>query len=710
MDRECLLQFRITGKIGTGGMGEVWKAVDTRLGRGVALKVLPPETESDAHSRARLLHEARAASALNHPNIITIYEVGSDQGVDFIAMEYVDGETLRDRLQKGPLPARQVVEYGLQICDALEAAHSLGIVHRDLKPKNIMITPSARIKVLDFGLAKQDRTEPGPNDETSSMSTEAGALAGSPAYMSPEQAAGDHVDARSDLFSLGIVMHEMLSGKLPFRGATNLECLRSRLYERPTALAGPGMPPQLAEVVSKCLAREPEARYQTAGDLAADLRRVSATPSRARMPSRRVALVAGVALVLVGAAAEWRRTTSTSSLGAKDRAAHASYEQARSILKRYDQPGNIDRAIEALNHAIHVSAKYAPAYTGLADAYLLRNITAKDSQWVKLAVEYGQRAIALNPNLAAARVALGAAYLESGRRDEGAAELQRGLDLDPLSVAANIAMAKLKYRGGDISEAERLLHQAVKLGAGDWIPHAELGIFYYRTGRYPEASAAFEQARSRSPDNVRVLRNLIAVYTMLDRYADAAAAAQQALEIEPTASLYTNVGTMLFYQGRYLDALPAFQKAVELGANNYLYWGNLGDGYRWTPGYPAESQEAFQHAIQLVRERLRTAPSDPELRSSLAVYLAKSGHKTEALAELAQLEGLPNRNAGSRFKSALAYEIAGQRECALNALRAAIAAGQPLWEIRAEPDLASLRADVRYHRMLPVASLVAQAK
>src|SRR5947209_9269280 len=218
-----LLQYRLLERIGAGGMGVVWRALDTRLQREVAIKVLPEDKAGDAARRERLLREARSASSLNHPNIVTIYEIDSDQHIDFIAMELVRGRTLHDLLRDGKLPPATVVSYGIEICGALACAHAGGIVHRDLKPGNIMITAGGRVKVVDFGLAKLNRPEIEPETGDATVTaplTEIGFTVGTLAYMSPEQALGETVDGRSDIFSLGIILYEAISGKRPFRGAT----------------------------------------------------------------------------------------------------------------------------------------------------------------------------------------------------------------------------------------------------------------------------------------------------------------------------------------------------------------------------------------------------------------------------------------------------------------------------------------------------------
>ena len=243
-----LRQYLITGRIGAGGMGEVWLARDTTLERDVALKVLPAGDTDAVLRKERFFREARAASALNHPNIITIYEINSDQGIDFIAMEYVEGRTLGAMLQEGPMAIDLVQRYAMQIAEAVGRAHRAGIVHRDLKPGNIMVTNDGLVKVLDFGLAKV--SHPSDASAATDMATQmaltrAGTTVGTLGYMSPEQAIGDNVDARSDVFSFGVILYEMLAGRLPFAGKTLSDVLHQLHFSEPPSLESlrPDVPP-----------------------------------------------------------------------------------------------------------------------------------------------------------------------------------------------------------------------------------------------------------------------------------------------------------------------------------------------------------------------------------------------------------------------------------------------------------------------------------
>ncbi len=283
--------YRVVSKLGVGGMGEVYLAEDTRLGRRVALKVLPRELATDPASKARLIHEARAASALNHPNIVTLHDIGSEGGVDFLVMEYVAGKPLGELIPRRGMPVKEALRCAAQIAGALASAHAAGIVHRDLKPGNVMVTEEGLAKVLDFGLAKKFVV--GPEAETQTTLTTEGALVGTLSYMSPEQAEGKPVDARSDVFSFGALLYEMVTGRRPFERDSNLSTLAAILYEEPKPVREltPHLPAELEQTIARCLRKDPARRFQHIDDVKVeleDLRHEAAAPAPPRStPHRR---------------------------------------------------------------------------------------------------------------------------------------------------------------------------------------------------------------------------------------------------------------------------------------------------------------------------------------------------------------------------------------------------------------------------------------
>ncbi|HEY1801588.1 MAG TPA: protein kinase [Terriglobales bacterium] len=308
-------QYEIRSPLGAGGMGEVYRAHDTRLDREVAIKVLPAALTSDPDRLRRFEQEARAAASLNHPNILAVYQMATHDGLSYMVSELLEGETLRERMRRGPIPLRKAIDYEVQIAHGLAAAHDKGIVHRDLKPENLFITKDGRVKILDFGLAKLTP----PKDDTGQMNTltqgtDPGMVVGTVGYMSPEQVRGKVADHRSDIFAFGTILYETVTGKQTFRKPTSAETMSAILNEEPEAISQltPSVPPGLERVVRRCLEKAPEQRFQSASDLAFALEALSDSaiasptgihPHESSKPKRRGIALAGVAVVIVLAAA-----------------------------------------------------------------------------------------------------------------------------------------------------------------------------------------------------------------------------------------------------------------------------------------------------------------------------------------------------------------------------------------------------------------------
>ena len=307
--------YEVVSRIGRGGMGEVFRARDTRLDRAVAIKILPAEFAENAELKVRFEREARAISQINHPHICALHDVGNADGVEYLVLEFLEGETLAERIARGPLPIGDVLRFGSQIASALASAHHAGIVHRDLKPGNVMITKSGA-KLLDFGLARNSSTAAGfPTDEDETRQrplTQAGTILGTFQYMSPEQLSGEEVDVRSDIFALGAVLYEMLTGVRAFEGKSRTSIVAAVLTgsPRPASSLRPTTPPALEHVVAKCLAREKEDRWESAADVASELAWIAGSPTGASSavatgkPARRAATLATLAIAgiaIVGA-------------------------------------------------------------------------------------------------------------------------------------------------------------------------------------------------------------------------------------------------------------------------------------------------------------------------------------------------------------------------------------------------------------------------
>jgi tetratricopeptide (TPR) repeat protein len=724
--------YRLVETLGQGGMGVVYKAIDTRLGRTVAVKLLPPAPPGaapDAERSRRFLVEAQAASALNHPHIVTVHDVGREGDVEFIVLEFVAGRTLAAQLAAGPLPVGRALEVARQVADALAAAHAAGIVHRDLKPQNVMLAEDGRAKVLDFGLA---RIAVDATDATVAAGyTLPGTVLGTPAYMSPEQVEGRAVDARSDVYSAGVLLYEMLTAQRPFRDTSYAAAVHAVVYEDPVPVRErrPDVPRPLARVIERCLAKAPGERYANGAELRAALEaiahalesgaadggdsvagRVRDAAAGARRGWRRgrgLALVAAALLAIAAGAitlvpAFRSRVAALVPAGAPS--TYALYQAGMAELDRYYEPGRTDRAIAAFEQAVAADSAYAPGYVGLAEGWWRRYRENRDEALLRRATEYARHAVALDPQLARARVARGLAAVEAKDYAAARADFDQALALDPANAQAHRGLASIHLAEARPAAAESSYARAIALAPGDWEIVSQRGVLHFQAGRYEQALADFEAGARLSPANPLVHRNVGGAHHMLGHYPEAAASFQRSIEIRPDPAVYSNLGTVWFFQGLYAQAVGAFERSVELGPNNATIWRNLGDAYRQAPGSAAKAREAYGRAAQLLREERAKEPGDPVLAAELALCLARRGEAPAARALADSIDAAGRALPEVAYALVLAHEALGDRAAALAALRAAVAAGHPVEEIRTDPELVALRRDSAYHRILAAAS------
>lgn len=712
-------RYEVVSELGRGGMGIVFRARDTELPRFVALKSLPVDRDVSPERRKRFLTEVRAAAVLSHPHLVPVYDLVSEAGQEWMVMELVEGESLDEAIPPAGLPIPRALRWAVEIADGVAAAHRAGIVHRDLKPSNVIIDRDGRARVLDFGLAKIQAAPPGPDEATRSAPlTRAGVVLGTFDYMSPEQALARPVDARADVFSLGVVLYEMLTGQRPFRGDSVASTIHAVAYERedPPESFRPELSAELVALLRRALAKAPAERFQSMAELRdalAALARGETVPASVAAGDapkatggagrrRLLALLGAVALAGLLALA-WLALRPRSSGDVPAAALPATpfqlHQEAAELLSRYWRSGYVERAIDGLRRAIADQPRYAPAYAALAEAYLRRFEGERDRIWLERSRAHAQQALELDPSLDAARLALGLARRSAGDLDGAEAALGEVARRDPGNARARRGLADVAAARDRKPEAEGLYREAVALAPADPELHSALGTYLFDAGRYQEAAAAFDAATAIEADFVFGHRNAAAAFHMLGDYGRAAERLQRALVIRPDAPSYSNLGTLYFFQGLYPQALEAYERAIELGANDYLVWANLGDAYRFSPGRQREARRAYTRALQLLEQESGAVTEEATVESRRALLLAKRGARVEASA-LAERWAARAVDPASLYRLALAFELAGERPRALDTLAAAVASGYSEAEIRQDPELTALREDPEYHRRM----------
>ena len=863
---QTISHYKIIEKLGEGGMGVVYKAEDTKLKRTVTLKFIRTQTMEVAEEKTRFVREAQAAAALDHPNICTVYEIDEVEGKTFIAMAYIKGQSLNDKVRSAPLRLEEILDIGMQVAQGLQEAHEKGVFHRDIKSSNIMVTDKGQAKIMDFGIAKlTGGTE----------ITKPAAFMGTVAYMSPEQASAKPLDHRTDIWSLGVVLYEMLTGQIPFKGVHEQVILHSILNKSPEPITSlrSGVPLELEAIVNKCLEKDSSERYQTSADLIADLKRLNRdmTTGKTAMAAatatypiptatlprpfprlmRRIALPIGAVILIlvfllvlpstrkvvqnwlgfeiiptekslailpltvVGGDADEQafcdglvenliskltqleqfqrrlfvlpsidvrqfEITSPSEAGRIFRVslavkgsfkrigdmfsltlklvdtktqrelksqimtdhianistlqedaifklvemleveiepqihsiltsggttiprAYESYLQGLGYMERNEKEGNLETAISLFKRAIEQDPHFALAHGGLGKAYERKYELTKNSELLEKARSSCTKAIEISDHLASVHVILGIIYREAGQYEDTIKEFQQALLLDPVNFHALQELAEVYENLGRLKKAEETYKQAIKLKPSYWLGYSRLGYFYYIYGRNFEAEKMYSRSIELATENVLDYNNLIAIYYLLDQNDQAEAIFEKSIAIKPGSNAYSNMGLIYFMQRRYADALAMYEEAIELGVgeDTHIIWANLADSYRYTPGYSEKAPEAYQHAIQLAEKELDIDPGNAQLRSSLAVFYAKSGDFQNALAEISEARNLAPNDVPIILDCVLVFEIVNQRDRAIQALQQYIERGGSIKEVRDHPDFSGLRADSRYQKLV----------
>lgn len=706
--------YVILAPLGTGGMGEVYRATDSRLGREVAVKVLPQDAGSPVR-RERFLREAQAASALNHPGIVTVHDVGHDQGVDFIVMERVEGRTLRDILDAGPLPVDVALGYARQAAAALAVAHAAGIVHRDLKPQNLMVTPGGQLKVLDFGLACVESGVVDSVGPTKERLTAFGTVVGTPGYMSPEQIEGKPVDTRTDVFSLGIVLYEMLTGKAPF-GGTSVAAVLYEIVHRvpePAVRLRPGLSRDVTDVLDAMLNKDPGQRLADGGEVLAAL---SGAPPRSRTGRRdRVgldtlawvrrhgawAVAAALLLGIVVATGFLWKARLPSSPALRTAAApvpgnaYDRYLEGLELVKRWDKGTNLDDAIRLFREAAAEDPAFSLAFARLADAERIKYALTRDRTWLDAAGKSADEAVRLNPGLAPVQVALGRIHGMRGSNDLAFAAFERALAIDANDPEANQAIARQYERLGRLKDAEASYRKALSLDPENLSVLDSFANFLFRQGRFEEAVREWRAVIRLAPDNAAALVNLGSALSETSRFAEAITLYERAVSLKPSTMAYSNLGTAYSRAERYPEAAAAYRKALELDGEDWLAWGNLAYVSSWMGGMDARTVEAFERAIRLAEAERKESPRDASLHSQLALYYAKTGERRLSLQRLSTALTLSPGAGQIQADAAEVYELLGMREKAVAALRRSLDLGFQRQQLLRNPELSRLLEDPR---------------
>ena len=737
--------YEIVAPIGAGGMGEVYRALDTRLGRTVAIKVLPPQLSNDPSLQRRFLGEARTISALQHPHICTLFDVGSQDGRDYLVMEYLEGESLAERLVRGPLSSDQTLRAAIEIAEALQEAHRQEFIHRDLKPANVMLT-NLGAKLMDFGLAKLlDQEAPNAGDSQTASSVITGVV-GTAAYMSPEQALGQHADQRSDLFSFGIVLFEMLTGRHPWRQAAVIETIHAIIHDDPPALPSAIKNFQdLEKIISKTLQKNAADRYDSASDLLRDLRAISDLPRRpantavqeeksiavppfvfltAMEAKESLSLGFADALITSLGQAEGLRVPPTAAI-LKYAAGSDPHQIGRELRVRYVLQGNIQKfgghwrvSIQLLDTQLRKTVLSEKHDFNLDDVFDVQDEIAK------------QVAASLQQKFHANVRKSGDRYSSNPRAYGG---YLQGLNASYGDAPADLGEAIRHF-------TEAIEHDEDFALAHAMLAHAAASRYFGYEARYKwlrMAEKHCERALQLDPDLPEaVMARAYILWTPYRnfRHQDAIADLKKAIATQPNLDhAYNRLGTILAHTGRLRQAIEAWNEGSRINPQNPGHY-NIAQAYIWGGQYEqaAEVLESFYREKPSSRACLWYRPQPPLLTGQLekaSEFLAEASEAYPDEPLIVSLQGLLEAHLGhadlakqaaakacasplsfghthhTHYQIACIHAVLGDKQSALHWLERAVETGFPCWpfflhdrnleNLRASPEFEDLVSSLR---------------
>lgn len=740
-------QYEIRSPLGAGGMGEVYLARDTKLERTVALKVLSPEVAHDNRQMGRFVLEAKAASALSHPNVAHIYEIDEANGVSFIAMEYIEGQALDKMIGGQPLNTSEAVDIAAQVADALDEAHSKKIVHRDIKPSNIVITPRGRVKVLDFGLAKVDEPWEPSSDIATQVKTNPGVVMGTVPYMSPEQAQGKEVDNRTDIWSLGVVMYQMMTGRLPFASANVHEMFDRINHAQPKAIShyNDDVPAELERIIRKCLEKERRRRYQSAGELLVDLQNLKrdddAGVSRQtprRRARRAISSLAVLPLVNVGADpnADYLSDGITESIIDSLSQLPRLRVMARSTVFRYKgreaDPQEVGRELD-------VQAVLAGRVQHQSGRLIIKVELVDVSDGSRLWGEQYNRTpsdIFEVQEEIAREISKGLRLKLSGEQKQRLAKRYTD-NAGAYTLYLKGLYQNAKWTGEGWRKAVEYFNRAIEADPSYALAHAGLASSYVKLGlfgampqreAYPRAKAA-ALAALRLDEMLAEAHAALGFVKMIDEWdwPGTEGEYKRAIELNSNyADVHKLYGYHLIHMCRFDEAIQQMQRAVELDPLSLEFMTSLGDAYYYARNYEQaadqlwkaiemessygeahlflartrEQQGRYEEAIAGFREA-QELTGDVPATSGLGRAYALSGRTKEAREVLDELKRLSGQRYVDPTYLALVHLGLGEHEEAFVLLEQAYA-DHSAWmvHLKAEPMFDAVREDARFTSLL----------